>query len=79
MHATPTTPTDSQRSTGERMHLVTKLTIPPLCPDLVARPRLTIQLYRSIQCPLTLIAAPAGFGKTTLLSAWLADGPCAAA
>jgi len=61
--------------TGERLLLVTKLAIPPLRPDLVARPRLTNQLHLCAQRPLTLIAAPAGFGKTTALSAWLENTP----
>jgi LuxR family maltose regulon positive regulatory protein len=50
--------------------LTTKLSLPPIRPDLVARPRLIEQLERGSQRKLTLIAAPAGFGKTTLLSAW---------
>ena len=36
------------------------------------RPRLGGQLSRGSQARLTLISAPAGFGKTTLLTAWLA-------
>ncbi|HET7637822.1 MAG TPA: AAA family ATPase, partial [Ktedonobacteraceae bacterium] len=57
------------------MLLVTKLAIPPVRSDLVARPRLTNQLQLGIQRPLILIAAPAGFGKTTLLSTWLENAP----
>jgi ATP/maltotriose-dependent transcriptional regulator MalT len=38
----------------------------------VLRQRLIAQLNGGLQCNLTLIAAPAGFGKTTLLSQWLA-------
>jgi LuxR family transcriptional regulator, maltose regulon positive regulatory protein len=49
--------------------LSTKLYIPPARPNRVPRPRLIEQL--SISKPLTLIAAPAGFGKTTLLSDWI--------
>jgi len=51
--------------------LVTKLYIPPLQPQLVARPRLTQQLNAGLHRKLTLISAPAGFGKTTLLSEWV--------
>lgn len=65
--------------TGERLLLVTKLAIPPVRSDLVARPRLTNQLQLGIQRPLTLIAAPAGFGKTTVLSTWLEQAPFSAA
>jgi LuxR family maltose regulon positive regulatory protein len=79
MQNTPASSEDKQGLAGERVYLVTKLAIPPVRSDLVARPRLTHQLQRSIQRPLTLIAAPAGFGKTTVLSTWLADAPCSAA
>src|SRR5436309_15659063 len=52
--------------------LATKLYIPPLRPNVVIRPRLIERLNEGLQRKLTLIAAPAGFGKTTLLSAWVA-------
>ena len=68
-------PEDLPGSIGERLLLVTKLAIPPVRSDLVARPRLTNQLQLGIQRPLTLIAAPAGFGKTTVLSTWLEHAP----
>ncbi|HEY0000291.1 MAG TPA: LuxR family transcriptional regulator, partial [Actinoplanes sp.] len=51
----------------------TKLYIPKIRRDLVARPRLSERLSRWAQARLTLISAPAGFGKTTLLSTWLAS------
>jgi LuxR family maltose regulon positive regulatory protein len=50
----------------------TKFYIPKLRRSLVARPRLSERLSRGAESRLTLISAPAGFGKTTLLSAWLA-------
>ena len=50
----------------------TKLYIPRLRRRLVARPRLSERLSRGAESRLTLISAPAGFGKTTLLTAWLA-------
>jgi LuxR family transcriptional regulator, maltose regulon positive regulatory protein len=50
----------------------TKLYLPRLRRSLVARPRLSAQLLRGSDAGLTLISAPAGFGKTTLLTAWLA-------
>ena len=53
--------------------LATKLYIPPLRPNLVLRPRLTEQLNEGLHRKLTLISAPAGFGKTTLLSEWVAQ------
>jgi LuxR family maltose regulon positive regulatory protein len=52
--------------------LQTKLYIPPLRPNTVRRPRLIDRLNRGLQddCKLTLISAPAGFGKTTLITEW---------
>jgi LuxR family maltose regulon positive regulatory protein len=58
--------------------LRTKLYIPPVRPGLVSRPHLIERLDEGIHlgCKLTLISAPAGFGKTTLLSEWIAGcGP----
>jgi LuxR family maltose regulon positive regulatory protein len=52
--------------------LATKLFVPPARANLVARPRLFERLQVGLRDKLTLIAAPAGFGKTTLLSAWRA-------
>jgi LuxR family transcriptional regulator, maltose regulon positive regulatory protein len=52
--------------------LTTKLFIPSARPDLVSRPRLIECLNEGLQRKLTLISAPAGFGKTTLLSEWIA-------
>jgi LuxR family transcriptional regulator, maltose regulon positive regulatory protein len=54
--------------------LTTKLYIPPARPNLVPRPRLTARLQAGLAGKLTLIAAPAGFGKTTLLTQGLGVG-----
>lgn len=51
--------------------LTTKLYRPPVRPDWVSRPRLLHHLQRTLTCPLTLICAPAGYGKTTLITTWL--------
>jgi LuxR family maltose regulon positive regulatory protein len=48
--------------------LVTKIQLPPLRQDLVARPDLQAKLVAGLTHPLTLVSAPAGFGKTTLLN-----------
>jgi LuxR family maltose regulon positive regulatory protein len=53
--------------------LATKLYIPPTRLQLVSRPRLTEQLNEGLHRKLTLISAPAGFGKTTLISKWVED------
>ena len=54
--------------------LATKLFAPTRRPQLVARPRLTEQLDATLEPGhrLTLVSAPAGFGKTTVLGDWLA-------
>ncbi|MEZ4707865.1 MAG: LuxR C-terminal-related transcriptional regulator [Caldilineaceae bacterium] len=53
--------------------LQTKLYIPQTrTADMVMRPRLVAQMDQSLTHKLTLVSAPAGFGKTTLVSTWLA-------
>jgi LuxR family maltose regulon positive regulatory protein len=59
--------------------LETKFYVPRARRDLVPRPRLAERLDRGSASKLTLISAPAGFGKTTLLTEWLAAGPAAPA
>ena len=59
--------------------LETKLYVPRSRRGLVPRPRLTERLDRGIASKLMLVSAPAGFGKTTLLTEWLAAGPAAPA
>ncbi len=51
--------------------LATKLYLPRLRPNVVSRPRLLERLNAGLHRKLTLIAAPAGFGKTTLVSEWV--------
>jgi LuxR family maltose regulon positive regulatory protein len=55
--------------------LETKLFIPMRRRGLVARLRLSERLNRGTEAKLTLISAPAGFGKTTLLADWLEVDP----
>src|SRR5450631_3967452 len=52
--------------------LATKLYIPPPRPKVVVRPRLIERLNEGLHRKLTLISAPAGFGKTTLVGDWVA-------
>ncbi|MCH8911722.1 MAG: helix-turn-helix transcriptional regulator [Chloroflexi bacterium] len=52
--------------------LETKFYIPRWRPGLVSRPRLIERLDQGTERKLTLVSAPAGFGKTTLLAEWLA-------
>ena len=51
--------------------LSTKFHIPSVRAYLVKRDRLNEQLNQGLCCKLILISAPAGFGKTTVLSVWL--------
>jgi LuxR family maltose regulon positive regulatory protein len=53
--------------------IATKLFIPPPRPNGVARPRLIARLNEGLSRKLTLISAPAGFGKTSLAASWLAS------
>jgi LuxR family transcriptional regulator, maltose regulon positive regulatory protein len=58
--------------------LETKFHVPRRGRGLVPRPRLSDRLSRGGEAALTLVSAPAGFGKTTLLTEWLADWLAAA-
>ncbi len=53
--------------------LTTKLYIPAPRPSVVGRPHLIARLNAGRHRKLTLISAAAGFGKTTLVSEWIAD------
>jgi Domain of unknown function (DUF4386) len=57
--------------------LATKLYVPPLQPRIVPRPRLVERLNEGQHRRLTLVSAPAGFGKTTLLRQDLAGADAA--
>jgi LuxR family maltose regulon positive regulatory protein len=65
----------SGHSLAENPLLETKLYIPQWRPGLVSRPRLIERMHQGIERKLTLVSAPAGFGKTTLLAEWLAATP----
>ncbi len=59
--------------------LSTKLYVPSTRDTLIARPRLLAVLSSALGKGFTLISAPAGYGKTTLVSSWLHERalPCA--
>jgi len=57
----------------DQTFLATKLFIPPPMLKQVVRPHLLTRLTAGVRGPLTLVTAPAGWGKTTLLSMWQAD------
>jgi LuxR family transcriptional regulator, maltose regulon positive regulatory protein len=59
---------------GPARLLETKLYVPRSRRGLVPRPRLSERLDRGTASKLTLVSAPAGFGKTTLVTEWLAAG-----
>ena len=59
-------------STTDSLPLIrTKLYRPRISGELVARPRLVERLEARRDRPLTLVSAPAGYGKTTLVGSWL--------
>src|SRR5437764_671634 len=66
-------PVDTKTKRHGETLLATKLFIPRPAPTLVARPRLIARLTAGTRRSLTLVTAPAGWGKTTLLSAWQTD------
>lgn len=72
-HTPDTTPPSSAASTPSLHLLTTKISFPLARLHMVPRPRLTQRMHAAIWGPLTLIAAPAGWGKTTLLHAWSAE------
>ena len=59
--------------------MATKLYAPRQRRGLVARPRLVERLEKGAEARLILVSAPAGFGKTTILAAWLHEGSEASA
>lgn len=75
MNQSPSRPEHSRRAQSEQPDTLirSKLYIPQVRPNLVPRPRLVERLTEGFTRPLTLIAAPAGFGKTTLLSELIAS------
>src|SRR3954451_20174792 len=54
--------------------LATKLAVPAVPRDAIVRGRLLDALDAGAQAPVTLLAAPPGYGKTALLSGWVVSG-----
>ena len=77
--APPKAAADLEDSLMPALLLETKLYVPRSRRGLVPRPRLSERLDRGTASKLTLVSAPAGFGKTTLVTEWLAAGPAAPA
>src|SRR6266487_1742583 len=70
----PATAKFSPSSSIQTAHLLmTKFYVPPTRSHTVVRPRLMEQLNVGMRSRLTVLVAPTGYGKTTLLSAWLND------
>jgi LuxR family maltose regulon positive regulatory protein len=66
----PSTLLPNQHLASKQQLLATKLFLPTALGTLVPRPRLHALLDKALEYPFTLVSAPAGFGKTTLLSTW---------
>jgi LuxR family maltose regulon positive regulatory protein len=63
----------AEKSNGPTPLLETKLYVPRPRSELVARPRLADAMHAGADSRLTLVIAPAGFGKTTLVASCLAE------
>src|SRR5262249_49931675 len=72
--AEPPSPSDRHRGAPQSdLLLTTKFSLPPPRPRDVQRQRLLERLSEATGHKLTLVSAPAGFGKTTLLAEWCAS------
>lgn len=65
-------PLDQTRTT-ELPLIRTKISMPRISLEFVHRPRLTELIERGVLGPLTLLAAPAGYGKTNLMIEWATE------
>ncbi len=68
-------PPTSLRTQRDPLHslLATKLHVPRLRAQFIRRSHLVERLQQGMERALTLVSAPAGFGKTTLVAQWLAE------
>src|SRR5215472_6688302 len=76
LHPTSPTALSSAISLPSSHLLKTKISVPPTRQNIVMRPRLMQQMNAAMTGTLTLVVAPAGWGKTTLLHAWHAQASC---
>ncbi|HXR65375.1 MAG TPA: transcriptional regulator, partial [Ktedonobacteraceae bacterium] len=70
--AVPTSAPEPNQHAALSPFLIHKLSLPRLQHGLVERERLLARLDACLELPLTLLCAPAGFGKTTLVRQWIA-------
>jgi len=71
---TPEAEEKAHPAVDQSMHLVlTKFYIPPVRPNQITRPRLDDLLNGGLDKTLILVSAPAGYGKSTLVSRWLKE------
>ena len=71
----PATTSSTAAAAAPDALLATKLHIPRTRPGFVVRPRLVDRLAQAHEGELTLVCAPAGFGKTALLADWARASP----
>jgi LuxR family transcriptional regulator, maltose regulon positive regulatory protein len=65
---------NDQLSLEQSKHLLrTKLYVPPIRSNQIARPSLSDLINGGLDRSLILVSAPAGYGKTTLVSSWLKE------
>jgi LuxR family transcriptional regulator, maltose regulon positive regulatory protein len=65
---------NDQLSLEQNKHLLrTKFYVPPIRSKQIARPRLSDLITDGLDRALILVSAPAGYGKTTLVSSWLKE------
>ncbi len=74
VHISPSASPPVSSKKASSLHLLTtKISVPPARQNVVTRPRLVQRMNAAMSGMLTLIVAPAGWGKTTLLNAWYTD------
>jgi ATP/maltotriose-dependent transcriptional regulator MalT len=71
--ATTSTRSARMSHSAQKQVLSAKLRVPLAPRHLIARPRLSMYFWRMLESPITLLSAPAGSGKSTLVSGWLRE------